>query len=76
MTGFSARFMGGGTGLGGSRLNSPDRRGGGGDGGLEPPGRGVNLESGVGECDRLGILKVRGEALVGVATESGLRKAD
>lgn len=62
--------------MGGSRLYSPDRRGGGGDGGLEPPGRGVSFESGVGECDRLGILKVRGEALVGVATESGLRKAD
>lgn len=71
--GFSARLMGGGTGLGGSRLNSPDRRGGGGDGGFD---RGVNLESGVGEWLRLGVLKVRGEAALGVTTASGLRNAE
>ena len=51
MTGFSARLMGGGAGLEGSRLNSPDRRGGGGDGGLD---RGVRFVSGVGEWIRLG----------------------
>ena len=73
MVGFSARLMGGGTGLGGSRLNSPDRRGGGGDGGLD---RGDSLESGDGEWIRLGVLYVLGEALIGVTTASGLRKAE
>lgn len=73
MTGFSARLMGGGTGLGGSRLNSPDRRGGGGDGGLD---RGVNLDSGVGEWLWLGALDVCGGAVFGVTIGSGLRKVE
>lgn len=73
MAGFSPRLMGGGIGLGASRLNSPDRRGGGGDGGLD---RGDSFASGEGEWIRLGVLNVRGEALTGVATASGLRKAE
>lgn len=72
ITGFSARLMGGGTGLGGSRLNSPDRRGGGGDGGLD---RGATFGS-VGEWLRLVTLNVRGEVLVGGTTASGLRKVE
>lgn len=44
---------------------------------MDPTGREFGLKSGVGLWDRLGILKVRGEAAaVGVATESGFRKAE
>jgi len=64
-----------------SRLISPDRRGGGGDGGLEavaPTGRGRSLFSNEpGVCGRLGILKglAETEGIVVVAKESGLRNA-
>jgi len=58
-------------------LNSPDRRGGGGDGGLDPVILESRRGSGPGEWVRLGILNDRGE-LAGVVEEtreSGLRKA-
>lgn len=55
-------------------MNSPDRRGGGGDGGLD---RGASFGSDVGEWFRLGTLNVRGEALTGgEATASGFRKVE
>lgn len=59
------------------RLSSPDRLGGGGEGGLEPAGRGDlgPLIDGEGVCDRLGILNPRDEppGVEGVAIVSGLR---
>lgn len=76
IVGFSARFTGGGTGFI-SRLNSPDRRGGGGDGGLEPVVFESRRGSRTGEWVRLGILNVRGElaGVVAAVIDSGLRKA-
>jgi hypothetical protein len=74
---FSLRGAGGGGGTLGSRvrLSSPDRLGGGGDGGREPPGRGDlgALSDGEVLSDRLGILKDRPPAVgvEGVATASG-----
>jgi len=60
MTGFSARFIGGGVGLvslvSRSLLSSADRRGGGGDGGWEGTSLGDLRGSRIGVCGRLGIL--------------------
>jgi hypothetical protein len=60
--GFSARLTGGGaTLLEASRLNSPDLRGGGGDGGREEDREGVFICSKRGVWGLLGILKCLGE---------------
>lgn len=74
---FSLRGAGGGGGTLGSRIRliSPDRLGGGGDGGREPPGRGDlgALNDGEVLSDRLGILKDRlpPVGVDGVVTASG-----
>lgn len=74
---FSLRGAGGGGGTLASRvlISSPERLGGGGDGGLEPPGRGDLgvLRDGEVLSDRLGILNDRlpPVGVGGVATESG-----
>ena len=76
--GFSARFTGGGAGLvSRSLLNSPDRRGGGGDGGCDGVSRGDLRRSNVGVSGRLGILKWRGDAAgdTGFTMASAFRKA-
>jgi hypothetical protein len=65
--GFSARFTGGGPFLNdGSRLSSPDLRGGGGDGGCEADSLGDFPGSNNGVCGLLGILKCFGEGACGV----------
>lgn len=80
ITGFSALLIGGGIGLvsltSRSRLNSVDRRGGGGDGGWDGPKRGDLRGSRIGVCGRLGIRKFLGPAAGddGLTRESVLRK--
>jgi hypothetical protein len=60
--GFSARLTGGGGALKeASRLNSPDRRGGGGEGGLDAESLGDFPGSKRGVLGLLGILKCLGE---------------
>jgi hypothetical protein len=60
--GFSARLIGGGPlmAIDGSLLISPERRGGGGEGGRDVESLGDLVESINGVCGRLGILKCRG----------------
>lgn len=75
ISGFSARLTGGGTGLlpslgSRSRLNSPDRLGGGGDGGLEGVRRGDRRGSAFGVRGRLGILN----CFVAVDGDEGLTR--
>lgn len=66
--GLSARLIGGGVGLvSRSRLNSAERRGGGGDGGWDGDILGDLRGSKVGVCGRLGILNALGP----VAGEAG-----
>lgn len=63
-----------------SRLNSPERRGGGGEGGREPPMRGAfpRLSDADGLCGWLGILKEREDpvGVDGLAIASGFRYGD
>lgn len=78
--GLSCR-LGGGIGAGFVSLRiSPDRLGGGGDGGLDPFARGERGggSTGVGVRGRLGILKVglEGPAVDGAITASGFRNGE
>jgi hypothetical protein len=63
--GFSALLIAGGALLAASRRNSPDLRGGGGDGGRERGRDGDLAGSKPGESDLLGILKCLGEDVTG-----------
>jgi hypothetical protein len=69
----SRRGAGGGGGCLPSLLNSPDLRGGGGEGGLEARGDLGGGGAGVGVVGRNGGLKLPLLGLLGLVTESGLR---
>lgn len=80
MTGFSARLIGGGTGLcpsSRSLLSSTDLLGGGGEGGCDGVRRGDFRGSTTGVCERLGVLKlwIADAGDEGVTTASALTKA-